>query len=849
MTDKSTDRSSLRATPPDETEGGIFRGFKNPSPRRDDAPATPATPSVKPAAPSNADSAPSSAQATPAAHATTPLGPQPSPQLTPQLSLRRPPPRSLSFSEVEKTRMELERAKAELGKDAVAVLEQMQDPDKSRHAARMLLLLANEQQRRNSSFNMSSPLPQSGSFERVSPGKSSSRLRRPTFTGLETIGEFIPARAPSSNPWDEESRSDSECEDGRSTPGPWLATPERRSKVERIAPLLNVAELDRCPRTGSAGKDKTDRLVTGLQRAIEEAERDHGAESPPVAALLSRLGHVFHSQGRYEEAGAAYRRALHANRRALGALHSNVASALNDLAGLYEAMGQAERAERYYTRAIRILDERGVYGGRTGTAAPPPTRTSSAVDAGAGAGAGAGGIISRTSSGASDGSNGAGRRRASADLTSTPPMGGRLGLPPPLPGTPPGEEAPDLAVLLCNLAGLYCDHGRHDEALPLLERAQRIAARSQGPMSSLYAACTAGLAHVNEALDDPAKARAALRNAISTSERMLGLASTEVVTLYRSLAALCAQTNKDEALKLYHDAIQAREQQLGKDHRALSAWLNALGSLYAQQGQLWDALKQHERALQIDEAALGPDHPDVAGDVSEVATLCARLNRLDDALAYHKRALDIRRRALSKDHREVARDLQNISRVLSAKRKFKEALDFCLEAMELHERVMGPESVQCANDLWHAARLCEHLHRYEEAKNFLARAHTSLAKAADVHYDALDRIKKAMKRIHDLADSADALQDESDEDRSAREGEGSLFEYLCVAGSLRSFGSSHGSSAVASRRPGALPALPGDLERDEEEGAEGPGGCHAFLLQRLVPCVPGLASRRYYSPC
>jgi tetratricopeptide (TPR) repeat protein len=77
----------------------------------------------------------------------------------------------------------------------------------------------------------------------------------------------------------------------------------------------------------------------------------------PTGRLLSQLGILFGSEGRYEEAEPLLRRVLAINEENLGSRHSVVAICLNNLASLLEKTGRPREAEQLMLRSLAIDEQ------------------------------------------------------------------------------------------------------------------------------------------------------------------------------------------------------------------------------------------------------------------------------------------------------------------------------------------------------------------------------------------------------------------------------------------------------------------------------------------------------------
>ena len=131
-----------------------------------------------------------------------------------------------------------------------------------------------------------------------------------------------------------------------------------------------------------------------------------------------------------------------------------------------------------------------------------------------------------------------------------------------------GEEHPDVAGSLNNLAGLYRSQGRYSEAEPLYQQA------------------------------------------LEMRKRLLGEEHPSVATSLNDLALLYdSQGRYSEAEPLYQQALEMRKRLLGPEHPDVATSLSNLAELYNSQGRYAEAEPLYQQALQILEQQLGAEHP------------------------------------------------------------------------------------------------------------------------------------------------------------------------------------------------------------------------------------------------
>ena len=163
-----------------------------------------------------------------------------------------------------------------------------------------------------------------------------------------------------------------------------------------------------------------------------------------------------------------------------------------------------------------------------------------------------------------------------------------------------GEDHPDVATSLNNLAGLLEAQGKLDEAEPMYRRA------------------------------------------LAIDEKALGEDHPDVATSLNNLAYLLQSQHKlDEAEPMHRRALAIKEKALGEDHPEVATLLNNLANLLESQHKLDEAEPMHRRALAIREKALGEDHPEVAASPNSFANVLQSQLKLDEAEPMPRRRIDI----------------------------------------------------------------------------------------------------------------------------------------------------------------------------------------------------------------
>ena len=219
-----------------------------------------------------------------------------------------------------------------------------------------------------------------------------------------------------------------------------------------------------------------------------------------------------------------------------------------------------------------------------------------------------------------------------------------------------GENHPDSAASLNNLARIGSELGQYREAAILHQRALEVEESTLDPNDPRIASSLNNLAAVYIKQGKHAKALPLLQRALTISEAALGSDHPNVAIILDNLGGLYSyEREHSEAERCYQRALEIEERVLGSDHPQLAASLNNLAALYVDWRRRPEALPLLERALTIYERTLGQAHPAVASNLNNLALLYSEEGRWKEARRLQKRAVAIANATLGRFHPDTSR--------------------------------------------------------------------------------------------------------------------------------------------------------------------------------------------------
>lgn len=302
----------------------------------------------------------------------------------------------------------------------------------------------------------------------------------------------------------------------------------------------------------------------------------------------------------------------------------------------------------------------------------------------------------------------------------------------------------ELALTLNQIATINYFQAKYDQAEPLYKEALRInkTEREPEPLAIATNLHNLGLLYFqlakykeaeeleNESIQIKRKATtSAQASPASFISNHDGL-SVSLVTLARIYRE---QGNLPEAEDEYNEAVDEMIKARGKDGRRVAIMKNYQAEFYASEGQnvpLADKLEQE--ALAILKKGFQPDHWFVSRGLSTLAGIRAKQGKGDEAESLYKQALANLKVKLGADHPEVATTQTGLAQLYIAESRYSEAEPLLKEALAIRERI-EPNHPYVADVLETYSTLLQRTGRETEAKekSALAQAIRQKVRAAN----------------------------------------------------------------------------------------------------------------------
>jgi CHAT domain-containing protein/Flp pilus assembly protein TadD len=288
-----------------------------------------------------------------------------------------------------------------------------------------------------------------------------------------------------------------------------------------------------------------------------------------------------------------------------------------------------------------------------------------------------------------------------------------------------GDNHPNTARSLNNLAGLYESQGRYSEAEPLYKQALAIKKQQLGDNHPSTATSLNNLAALYRVQGRYSEAEPLYQQALAIRRKQLGDNHPNTARSLNNLASLYQNQGRySEAEPLYKQALAIFKQQLGDNHPSTATSLNNLAELYRVQGRYSEAEPLYQQALAIRRKQLGDNHPLTATSLNNLAALYESQGRYSEAEPIYKQALAIFKQQLGDNHPSTASSLNNLAGLYESQGRYSEAEPLYKQALAISKQRLGDNHPSTAVSLGNLAGLYQSQGRYSEAEPLY---HRSLA--------------------------------------------------------------------------------------------------------------------------
>lgn len=276
-------------------------------------------------------------------------------------------------------------------------------------------------------------------------------------------------------------------------------------------------------------------------------------------------------------------------------------------------------------------------------------------------------------------------------------------------------KAPSLATSYHNIASMYIEKNKYDEAVSFLQKAEEIYKENNDSLGFAFVA--SAMAAIYDDLGNFVEAEKNLLKTLEIRERIQGENSLDVATCCANLATFLQDKGRYDEAKIYSNrALGIRTKVLGKHHPDVAVSYLDLGSLEGELGNNKDNLSYYEEALRILKEFYGEVHPSIAIAYNRIGFHYNNvMNDSQKALNYYNESLEMFKRIYGEEHSYVAESIHNLASAHYSKADYVKAMELYEQALDLRIRLYGENHFSLADTYNNIANLYSKLGNYKDA--------------------------------------------------------------------------------------------------------------------------------------
>lgn len=286
-----------------------------------------------------------------------------------------------------------------------------------------------------------------------------------------------------------------------------------------------------------------------------------------------------------------------------------------------------------------------------------------------------------------------------------------------------GENDPEVVMSLNNLGYFYHATGRYAEARELFLRSMEITRAIVGEDNPFFVSSLNNLASLYKAMGDYAAVEPLYLKARDIQLRTSGESQSDYAIIIQNLAQLYALTGRySEAEPLYRESLDVTRKISGEGRPQYARTLNNLASLYESMGRYGKAEPLYQQALALLVSSSGKNSPDTAAPLNNLAGLYKTMGDHDKAESFYLQANDVYRSVYGENHPAFAASLNNLADLYYSTRRLEDAERLYGKALQIQRAGLGEKHPDTALTMQNLGVLYKTTGKYKDAESLFMSA-------------------------------------------------------------------------------------------------------------------------------
>ncbi|KAH7139811.1 hypothetical protein B0J13DRAFT_638817 [Dactylonectria estremocensis] len=395
-------------------------------------------------------------------------------------------------------------------------------------------------------------------------------------------------------------------------------------------------------------------LMTHLPQISELGDDTTRDSETRTFFMQGILAHVYHDEGRWDEAEKLLVEAMKIRKAKLGADHPDTLISMANLASTYRNQGQWDKAEKLEVKVMEISKAK-LGADHLDTLTSMGNLASTLLNQG---------------------------RWDEAEKLLIEVMETRK--------AKLGANHPNTLISMSNLASTLLNQGRWDEAEKLFVE---VIETHKAKLKVDYPNMLTSMGNLASTLWNQGRWNEAGKlfiEVMETSKAKLGANHPHTLIYMGNLAStLLNQGRWNEAKKLFIEVMETSKAKLGADHPNTLISISNLASTYWNQGRWNKAEKLEVEVMKTRKAKLGADHPDTLISMANLASTYWNQGRWNKAEKLEVEVMETSKAKLGADHPDTLRSMRNLAITWRNQGRHEEALALMRECIQACERALG----------------------------------------------------------------------------------------------------------------------------------------------------------------
>ncbi len=283
-------------------------------------------------------------------------------------------------------------------------------------------------------------------------------------------------------------------------------------------------------------------------------------------------------------------------------------------------------------------------------------------------------------------------------------------------GSLDGQPELKAAVRLA-IGTTYRNLGLFSDAEPHIKAAYEVYRRRLGNDAKETLAARSEFALIRKSMGHFKEAESLFRETLDLQSRVLGSEHDDTLDTMHNLALLAEKRGeRNEAETLLRQVLVSQIARRGHEHEKTLLAKSSLASAVRADGRAEEAEQLYREVLATERLALKPNHPYTLSTLNNLASLLQRKGGLDEAEALYREALDGLRLVLGPDHPHTLSTLQNLATLHQYRGAYAEAESLYREVLAGLRRASGDDDRRTLRTITDLAVVLQAQGKFAEAE-------------------------------------------------------------------------------------------------------------------------------------